>query len=136
LVSRKPLSRRYGTGHVYEPAKIPATDQRISGLKVPNGFHIQKFAEIENPRMLTVGADGTIYVSQPEPGAVSMLKDTDMDGVADLQKVVAERLSKQSELNAESRTSSRFFLDFDSRYAKPGYPSDARSFARVLASTG
>jgi glucose/arabinose dehydrogenase len=77
------------TGH--EPAKIPATDQRINSLKVPNGFHVQKFAEIENPRMLTVGPDGTIYVSQREPGTVSMLKDTDMDGVADIQQVVAEK---------------------------------------------
>lgn len=79
------------TGHVYEPAKIPATDERINSLKLPSGFHVQKFAEIENPRMLTVGPDGTVYVSQREPGTVSMLKDLDADGVADVQKVIAEK---------------------------------------------
>ncbi len=78
-------------GHVYEPAKLEPTDERISSLRVPAGFRVQKFAEIQNPRMLAVAPDGTVYVSQREPGTVSMLRDTDGDGVADVQKVVAEK---------------------------------------------
>ncbi len=41
--------------------------------------------------MIAVGADGTIYVTQREPGTLTMLRDTDNDGVADVQKVVAEK---------------------------------------------
>ncbi len=79
------------TGHVYEPAKLAPTIARIKTLKLPAGFQISKFAEIANPRMLAVSNDGTIYVSQRTPGTVSMLKDTDGDGAADVQMVVAEK---------------------------------------------
>lgn len=79
------------TGRVYEPAKLAPTVERIKTLKLPAGFQIAKFAEIENPRMLTVAPDGTVYVSQRTPGTLTMLKDTNGDGVADVQKVVAEK---------------------------------------------
>ena len=37
--------------------------------------------------MLAVAGDGTIYVTQREPGTLTMLRDTDNDGIADVQKV-------------------------------------------------
>ena len=79
------------TGNYYDTATIEPTIQRIKSLKLPAGFSIAKFAEISNPRMLAVAPDGTIYVSQRTPGTLSMLKDTNGDGVADVQKVVAEK---------------------------------------------
>ena len=78
-------------GNFYEVAKIDPTIARIKSLKLPAGFQINKFAEIENPRMMAVGADGTIYVSSRDAGTLRMLKDTDGDGAADVQKVVAEK---------------------------------------------
>ncbi len=41
--------------------------------------------------MLVAAPDGTIYVSQRTPGTLSMVKGTNGDGVADMQKVVAEK---------------------------------------------
>jgi Raf kinase inhibitor-like YbhB/YbcL family protein len=79
------------TGHVYETAKLEPTDERTSQLKAPEGFKISRFALLSNPRMIAVNTDGTVYVSQREPGTVSMLRDTDQDGIADVQKVVAEK---------------------------------------------
>lgn len=79
------------TGNYNDTATIAPTVERIKSLKLPNGFSIAKFAEIENPRMLQVAPDGTIYVSQRTPGTLTMLKDTNGDGAADVQKVVAER---------------------------------------------
>ena len=70
------------TGRVYEPAKLAPTIDRIKSLKLPAGFQIAKFAEIENPRMLTVAPDGTVYVSQRTPGTLTMLRDTNGDGAA------------------------------------------------------
>jgi Raf kinase inhibitor-like YbhB/YbcL family protein len=78
-------------GHVYEPAKMEPTDERINQLKLPDGFHISKFAALSNPRMMAVADDGTIYVTQREPGTLVCLRDTDNDGIADVQKVVAEK---------------------------------------------
>ena len=78
-------------GHVYEPAKLEPSDELVARLRLPEGFRVQKFAELQNPRILAVGPDGSVYVSQREPGTVAMLKDTDGDGVADVQRVVAEK---------------------------------------------
>ena len=79
------------TGNYYDTATIAPTIERIKSLKMPAGFSIAKFAEIENPRMLAVAPDGTIYVSQRTPGTLTMLKDTNGGGAADVQKVVAEK---------------------------------------------
>ncbi len=79
------------TGTYNDTATIEPTLARIKSLKLPNGFSIAKFAEIENPRMLAVAPDGTVYVSQRTPGTLTMLKDTNGDGAADVQKVVAEK---------------------------------------------
>ena len=89
--AQKPNEQRTITGNYYDTATIAPTIQRIKSLKLPAGFQIAKFAEITNPRMLAVAPDGTVYVSQREPGTISMLKDTNGDGAADVQKVVAEK---------------------------------------------
>ncbi|MCP9495609.1 MAG: YbhB/YbcL family Raf kinase inhibitor-like protein [Pyrinomonadaceae bacterium MAG19_C2-C3] len=77
--------------HVYETAKLEATAARLAGLRLPAGFRIARFAELTNPRMIAVAPDNTIYVTQREPGTLVMLRDTNNDGIADVQKVVAKR---------------------------------------------
>jgi Raf kinase inhibitor-like YbhB/YbcL family protein len=77
--------------NVYAPAKLEPTPERVANLKLPEGFRIHRFAEIQNPRWLLIAPDGTVYVSQRDAGTLTMLKDTDGDGVADVQKVVAKR---------------------------------------------
>jgi Raf kinase inhibitor-like YbhB/YbcL family protein len=78
-------------GHVYETTRLEPTGERIRQLKLPAGFRITRFAELSNPRMIAVAADGTVYLTQREPGTLVMLRDGDNDGVAEIQKVVAER---------------------------------------------
>lgn len=79
------------TNNTLEVAVQDPTPQRIQNLQVPAGFTITKFAEMYNPRMIEVAPNGTIYISQREPGTMVMLKDTNRDGRADVQKVVARR---------------------------------------------
>lgn len=79
------------TGSFYETGRLEPTVARINTLRLPAGFRIAKFAEIQNPRMLAVNSDGTIYVSQRDLGTLTMLKDTDGDGVADVQKTIATK---------------------------------------------
>lgn len=78
-------------GTYYDTATIAPTNQRIKSLKLPAGFSAAKFAEIANPRILAVSNNGTVYVSQRTPGTLTMLKDTNGDGAADVQRVVAEK---------------------------------------------
>jgi glucose/arabinose dehydrogenase len=89
--AQQPRELRPIQGNYYDTATIKPTVERIKTLKLPAGFQIAKFAEITNPRILAVAPDGTIYVSQREPGTLTMLKDTNGDGAADIQKVVAEK---------------------------------------------
>ncbi len=91
VVGQQTRELRSIQGNYYDTATIKPTVERIKSLKLPSGFSIAKFAEIANPRILAVNTDGTIYVSQRTPGTLTMLKDTDGDGAADVQKVVAEK---------------------------------------------
>jgi Raf kinase inhibitor-like YbhB/YbcL family protein len=80
------------TAHIHQPGKVEPTAQRVSGLKIANGFKIEKFAEgLVNPRMLAVADNGAIYVTRRTLGDVLMLRDTNADGKVDEQKVVASR---------------------------------------------
>ena len=77
-------------GNVFEPALVPATDQRIAQLRVPAGFSISKFADsLGKPRMLAVSQGGHVYVTNREAGTVTLLRDTNGDGKADQKRVVA-----------------------------------------------
>ena len=85
-----PLTDFEITGRVYEPQPIPPTAARIQQLSLPPGFSIHRYAEgLENPRMMAVASDGTVYVTQRRPGNLVMLKDNDGDGIVDAQRVVA-----------------------------------------------
>ena len=79
------------TSNTVEVTALEATPQRIENLKVPAGFTLSKFAEMYNPRVIRVHSSGNVYVSQREPGTLVLLKDTNGDGRADVQKVIAKR---------------------------------------------
>lgn len=104
-------------GFIYEPQRLPPTDARIQSLRVPQGFHVQRFAEgLDNPRMLAVAGDGTVYVTQRTPGNLVMLRDTDGDGIADIQKVVV----RQRQLHGIAIRDREIFLaDIKTVYAGP-----------------
>jgi Raf kinase inhibitor-like YbhB/YbcL family protein len=79
-------------GHVLEPKKVEATDERVRALKVPDGFKVSVFArETVNPRILAVGPKGQVYASRRNVGDIIMLRDTNGDGQADETKVVVNR---------------------------------------------
>lgn len=78
--------------HVYVPTRLPATDALVRQLRLPDGFRIQKFADnLENPRMLAVADDGSVYVTRRQKGDCVLLRDTNGDGKADVRKVVARK---------------------------------------------
>ncbi len=89
--NQKPISASV-EGHIFKPAQVDATDARVKQLKVPAGFQITKFAEnLNKPRMIAVSNEGVVYVTDRDKGTVTMLRDTNKDGKADEQKVVATK---------------------------------------------
>lgn len=78
------------SGYVFKPALVPATDERVQQLKVPEGFTVKKFAEdLGKPRIMVANDQGQLYFSDREAGTVTLLEDTDGDGSADRIEVVA-----------------------------------------------
>lgn len=104
------------TSNTVEVAQLEPTTQRIQSLKLPAGFTISKFAEMQNPRMIAVASDGTVYITQRESGTMVMLKDLNHDGHADVQKGVATRKAMHGMAICGS---SMFFMTIRELYRAP-----------------
>lgn len=78
-------------GHVVRPARLEPTNERLAALRLPEGFRLARFAELQKPRMIAVRENGAVYVTQPELGQVTLLRDTTGDGRAEYRRVVAKR---------------------------------------------
>ncbi|MDQ3536335.1 MAG: PQQ-dependent sugar dehydrogenase, partial [Bacteroidota bacterium] len=79
-------------GHVFKPALIEATDENISKLKLPKGFSVAPFAkDLNQPRIIKISNNGTVYVTRREDHDLIMLKDTNNDGKADEQKQIWQK---------------------------------------------
>lgn len=80
------------TGHILEPKQAKPSAALLKHLAVPEGFTIAIFADgIGHPRMIRAGKDGAIYVTDRDEGKVTLLKDGDGDGRAEIKKTVAEK---------------------------------------------
>jgi glucose/arabinose dehydrogenase len=78
-------------GNVYMPSRQDATEERVSQLKVPQGFRVSKFAEdLGNSRTIAVHPNGNVYVASKKEGVVHLLRDTNGDGKADVKQVVSK----------------------------------------------
>lgn len=78
--------------HVYKPIELEPTAERLRQVELPDGFSIERFTDgLENPRVIVIADSGAVYVSRRDQGDVLMLQDTDGDGRADTQRVVASR---------------------------------------------
>lgn len=61
-------------------------------LRVAAGFRVSLFARVAGARVIAVGPDGALYVSQTGQGQVTRLVDVNGDGVADSETVVVRGL--------------------------------------------
>ena len=71
--------------------RAPALEGRLSA---PEGFVVSYFAKLDGPRVMALGPDGAVYVSQPGAGRVMRLTDADGDGDADGQQVAVSGLDQ------------------------------------------
>jgi len=80
------------TGHIVKPAPQPMSDAALSGLRLPPGFDIRRFADgLGHPRMIAAAGDGAVYVTRRDTGDVLLLTDRDGDGRAEKPVIVARR---------------------------------------------
>lgn len=81
-------------GHLLQPRQLPYDRTTVAALRAPAGFRVTAFADhlAGSPRMLAVGADGTVYVTRRDSGDVVALRDRDGDGVAEERRTVVASL--------------------------------------------
>ncbi len=76
-------------GHIFQPTSVKATDKHVKSLKVPKGYKVEVFAkDLNKPRIIDIADDGTVYLTRKEDFDLMMLKDTNGDGKADVQKSI------------------------------------------------
>jgi glucose/arabinose dehydrogenase len=62
-------------------------------LNLPEGFKVNKFrGDLTHARWLEVLENGDVLLAQPEAGEITILRDSNGDGVADIQKALVSNL--------------------------------------------
>lgn len=73
----------------------PKGDPRLATIKLPEGFHIDFFAEnLANARSLALGEKGTVFVGSRQARKVYALVDADGDGKAERRYTIAEKMNQ------------------------------------------
>ena len=125
-----------------------STKLPLNTIKMPAGFSISVFAEVEDARSLAVSPAGTVFVGNKGEDKVYAVQDTDGDNVADKKWVLASGLNMPNGVAfrdgalyiAETSKISKW-ENIESRLANPGkptvvydkYPSDAHHGWKYIA---
>jgi glucose/arabinose dehydrogenase len=72
--------------------KFGSTVPRPEGMlpKVADGFTVSVYAEMPAPRMMVYAPNGDLFVSSPADNSITILRDTNNDGVVDQRSVFAQ----------------------------------------------
>lgn len=88
----------------YRPDGVP--------LQVVNGFRVNLFAEdLDHPRNILATPDDTVFLAESKAGKITLLKDRDGDGKADIQKTYISRANRPHGLAL--RASHLYFADLN-----------------------
>jgi glucose/arabinose dehydrogenase len=58
--------------------------------KAPDGFVVTSYAELQAPRMMVYAPNGDLFVSSPAANNITVLRDTNNDGVFEMRSVFAQ----------------------------------------------
>jgi len=112
----------------------------LEKIKLPDGFSISIYAEVENARSMVMSPSGTLFVGNRTANSVYAVKDTDGDNIADKKWVIASGLRspngvalKNGDLYVAEISRILKFPDIEKNIANPGegeviydkFPTDA-----------
>lgn len=95
--------RRLALSDLPKPYATPSVTQHAAAIappegalpKVPAGFSVARFAtKLEEPRMLRTAPNGDVFVAESAAGRVTVLRDADGDGKAEVSSVFASDLKQ------------------------------------------
>jgi glucose/arabinose dehydrogenase len=120
----------------------------LEKIKLPKGFSISIFAEVDNARSLAISANGTIFVGNRNEDKVYAVKDTDGDGKADKKWIIAKGLNmpngvaiKDGDLYVAEVNKIHKFAGIENKLDNPGksqiiydkYPTEAMHGWKYIA---
>jgi glucose/arabinose dehydrogenase len=101
----------------------------LDKLKLPTGFKIEVFAEVDNARSLAISPSGVVYVGNRNSDKVYAVKDSDGDFKADKKWVIASGLNmpngvafRDGDLYVAEVSRIIKFPDIESKLQAPGKP--------------
>ena len=117
-----------------EDNSSPAITEKSAGLplqsiKLPPGFAISVYAEVDNARSMALSPGGTLFVGNRNEDKVYAVRDTDGDSKADKRWVIASGLNmpngvafKDGDLYVAEVSRILRFKDIENRLSNPGKP--------------
>jgi len=106
-----------------------ASDSLLRAIKLPAGFSISVFADVENARSLALSPAGIIYVGNRDEDKVYAVQDTDGDFVADKKWILDSGLNmpngvafKDGDLYVAEVSRILKYEDIESKLDNPGEP--------------
>ena len=106
-------------------AKLP-----LNMIKLPAGFSISVYAEVEDARSMAVSPSGTLFIGNRSEDKVYAVKDTDGDGVADKKWVIASGLNmpngvafRKGDLYVAEVSRVTKFSGIEDKLSNPGTPT-------------
>jgi glucose/arabinose dehydrogenase len=101
----------------------------LDKIKLPDGFKISVFAEVDNARQMAISPSGIVYVGNRDHDKVYAVKDTDGDFKADQKWVIASKLNmpngvafKDGDLYVAEVSRIIKFPGIESKLTNPGDP--------------
>lgn len=123
------LPRPYATGSVFNGSRGVARPAGAA-LRVPDGFEAKVFADgLSHARWLAVAANGDVFLAEPSAGRVTLLRDGDGDGRAEMRTIFLDGLDDPHGM----AISGGYFHVADARgvWRVPYTPGDERARARA-----
>ncbi len=117
-----------------QDGSVPALTQAsatlpLNTIKMPAGFSISVFAEVDNARSMVMSPNGTLFIGNRNEDKVYAVRDTDGDFKADKKWIIASRLNmpngvafKDGELYVAEVNRIIKFTDIEKRLDNPGKP--------------
>ena len=119
---------------VSEDGSVPALTHvsealPLNTIKMPKGFSISVFAEVDNARSMAISPNGTLFVGNRNEDKVYAIKDTDGDFKADKKWVITSGLNmpngvafKDGDLYVAEVSRISKFKGIESKLENPGKP--------------
>lgn len=119
-----------GEGDGSSPALTEASaNLPLNTIKLPPGFTISVYAEVDNARSMALSPSGTLYVGNRNGDKVYAVRDTDGDHKADKRWVIASGLNmpngvafKNGDLYVAEVSRILKFKDIEGHLSNPGAP--------------